>query len=209
MKKHLLPFVDYQRIFQVVYSVLQASEIAITHRACVFFTAAGTLILRDHYHLPATISAGCMALMVHEEKTNVLVYGRKEDGNFVFDRDAFHAWVECDGWLIDFMAPIMGIALREDGVDWNIPRKMLQKPLLEGRGSLKEVQRQGDFYVEHDAMLANSLLDDQSSHANDLLKICLAWYRRPPKTLGSIGMGNSHGPTKILSARAPSIDGIW
>ena len=63
----LLPLPDYQRIYQITYSVLEASEIAITHRACIFFASVGALILRDQYSLPATISAGCMALMVDEQ----------------------------------------------------------------------------------------------------------------------------------------------
>ena len=102
---------DYQRIYQVAYSVLEASEIAITHRACIFFASVGTLILRDHYQLPATISAGCMAMMVDERAANVAVYGRNQEGAFVSGENAFHAWCQCDGWLIDFMAPIMGTAL--------------------------------------------------------------------------------------------------
>lgn len=48
----LLPLPDYQRIYQVAYSVLEASEIAITHRACIFFASVGTLILRDHCSCP-------------------------------------------------------------------------------------------------------------------------------------------------------------
>lgn len=74
----LLPLPDYQRIYQITYSVLEASEIAIAHRACIFFASVGALILRDQYSLPATISAGRMALMVDEQKANVVVYGRDE-----------------------------------------------------------------------------------------------------------------------------------
>ena len=53
--------------------------------------------------------------MVDEEEANVVVYGREENGERVYDSTGFHAWVECNGWLIDFMAPIMGKSLREDG----------------------------------------------------------------------------------------------
>lgn len=37
----LLPLPDYQRIYQVLYSVLEASGIAVTHRACIFFATVG------------------------------------------------------------------------------------------------------------------------------------------------------------------------
>lgn len=203
----LLP--DYQRIYQVIYSVLEASGIAVTHRACIFFAAVGANILREHYNRPATISAGCMALMVDEQRANVVVYGRDEDGVFVNDEKAFHAWVECDGWLIDFMAPIMGVALRRDGVDWPIPRRMLQKRLTDRKNSLGEVQHVGEFFASHDHALTESLIDGQSVKFLDLMNVCMAWYRRPPKPLKEVALADSHGPTKKLMLRAPSIEGIW
>lgn len=204
-----LPLADYQRIYQVIHSVLEASEIAITHRACIFFASAGTMILRDHYRLRATISAGCLALMVDEEKARVLVYGREENGAYVNDEAGFHAWVECDGWLIDFMAPIMGVAVREDGRDWDIPRRMLQKPLRDRKGSLEEIQHVGEFFVDHDRALAESIIDGQSVQFSDLMTVCMTWFRRPPRPLREISMADSQGPTKKLVVRAPSIDGVW
>ena len=208
-RRPLLPLPDYQRIYQVTYSVLEASEIAITHRACIFFAAVGTMILREHYSLPATISAGCMALMVDEQKANVVVYGREENGAFVNDKDAFHAWVDCNGWLIDFMAPIMGVALLEDGCDWHVLRRMLQKRLTDRKASLREIQHVGEFFISRDRSLAESLIDRQSVQFGDLMETCLAWFRRPPKPLKDIALADSHGPTKTLVMRAPSIDGVW
>lgn len=209
IQRPLLSLPDYQRIYQVIYSVLEASEIATTHRACIFFASVGAMILRDCYSLPATISAGCMALMVDEQKANVVVYGRNEGGDFVNDEGAFHVWVECNGWLIDFMAPIMGVALREDGQDWDIPRRMLQKNLSNRKGSLEEIQHVGDFFIRHDRSLAESLIDGQSDQFEDLLKVCMAWFRRPPKPLKNMALADSHGSVKTMVVRAPSIDGIW
>ena len=147
--------------------------------------------------------------MVDEQKANVVVYGRDEGGVFVNDKQAFHAWVECDGWLIDFMSPIMGVALRADGRDWHVPRRMLQKRLAERKGSLGEIQHLGDFYLSHDRDLTESLIDSQSVQFTDLLNVCQAWFRRPPKPLKELAMGDSHAGTKKLVIRAPSIDGIW
>jgi Protein of unknown function (DUF2026) len=208
-KRPLLSLPDYERIYQVIYSVLEASEIAVTHRACIFFATVGMMILRKHYHIPATISVGCMAIMVDEQKANVVVYGREEDGIFVNDKDAFHAWVECDGWLIDFMAPIMGVAMREDGRDWHVPRRMLQKRLTDGEASISDIQHVSEFYVGHDRLLAESLIDSQSDQFGDLMNVCLTWFLRPPKRLKTIALADSHGLTKTLVARAPSINGVW
>lgn len=208
-QRPLLPLPDYQRIYQVIYSILETTGIAVTHRACIFFAAVGANILRKHHDLPATISAGCMALMVDEQRANVVVYGRDENGVFVNDEKAFHAWVECDGWLIDFMAPIMGVALRQDGVDWHVPRRMLQKRLSDRKDSLGEVQHVGEFFASHDHALTELLIDGQSVQFLDLMNACTAWYRRPPKPLKQIALADSHGPTKKLTLRAPSIDGVW
>ena len=208
-QRPLLPLPDYQRIYQVVYSVLEASEIAVTHRACIFFASAGMMILRKHYRLSATISAGCLALMVDEQNKNVMVYGREEDGAFVNDEKAFHAWVECDGWLIDFMAPIMGNALREDGSEWDVPRYMLQKRLEHRMATRGDIQHVGEFFIEHDYALAESLLDGQGVQFADLMNVCLAWFCRPPRPLKALVMGDSHGAPKNLVVRAPSIDGVW
>lgn len=207
-KRPLLPLPDYQRIYQVIYSVLEATQAVNTHRACIIFTIAGTLILREHYKLPATISAGFMGLMVDEKSSTVAMYGRM--GNAPeSDNQAFHAWVECDGWLIDFMAPIMGVAFKEDGHALNVPRRMLQKPLSARKASPDELQTVGDFYLDHDAALAESLIDTQSAGSIDLAEVCVAWFRRPPKALKEIALGDSHGKPKQLVLRAPSIDGVW
>jgi hypothetical protein len=165
--------------------------------------------MRERYSLPATISAGCMALMVDERAPNVVVYGREEEGAFVNDHQAFHAWVECNGWLIDFMAPIMGTALREDGRDWSIPARMLQKPLDAGKESLSALARNGDFFFQHDSQLLESLIDQQGSSFDDLVNVCLKWFRRPPKPLPPIALADNQGMRKPLVARAPVIVGVW
>ncbi|MDR2213811.1 MAG: DUF2026 domain-containing protein [Pseudomonadales bacterium] len=208
-KHPLLPLPDYQRIYQVAYSVLETSEIAITHRACIFFAAVGTLILREHYKLPATISAGCMAIMVDEAKESVVVYGRNHNGVVGSDDKAFHAWCQCDGWLIDFMAPIMGVSLREDGVLWDVPRRMLQMRLADSKEQLNEIRHLGELYAFHDHSLTESLIDRQSIQFEDLLNICRTWYRRPPKPLKALMMGDTHAASKRLVARAPTIEGAW
>lgn len=205
-----LPLPDYQRIYQVIYSVLEASGNAKTHRACIFFATAGMLILREHYKRNATLSAGSMALKVDEASSTVLVYGRQENGEWVYDSNGFHAWVECDGWLIDFMAPIMGVAFKEDGATLDIPRNMLQKPLKDRLPSPEAIQHVGEFFCHHDSAVAESVLDSQPPEFVDLIHMCLAWYRRPPKKLASIGMASNQGGAPVtLTLKAPFIQGFW
>jgi hypothetical protein len=207
--RHPIPLPDYQRIYQVTYSVLETSGIAVTHRACILFASVGALLLREHYKRSATFSAGCMALMVDEAKANVVLYGREESGVFVSDEKAFHAWVECDGWLVDFMAPIMGEGLRADGQDCHVPRRMLQRPLQQRKDHPRSIQQLGEFYLRHDSALAERLLDHQRIQFEDLVRTCCAWFRRPPKRLPELKLADTHGPTRKLVLRAPSIDGVW
>ncbi len=210
MPKPLLPFTDYQRIYQVIYSVLEASASARTHRACLFFATAGMLILRKHYKLEATFSAGSMALMVDEETASVVVYGRLENDEWVYDANGFHAWVECEGWLIDFMAPIMGNALKEDGHAARIPRNMLQMQLEKAKPSPSAIQHVGEFFCHHDSAIAETILDSQPAAFFDLLKVCEAWYQRPPKKVPQFAMGASDFGRPIpLQLRAPAIEGSW
>lgn len=209
-RRRLLPLPDYERIYQVIYSVLEASGIARSHRACLFFAATGAALLRKHYDLPATFTAGTFAMMVDEKVGNVAVYGRPDAGGWVHDDCGFHAWIECDGWLVDFMAPIMGVALKEDGVSFDIPRKMLQKRLAECKGDPGEIQHLGEFYCRGDPVLTESLMDNQPTAFADLLGICEAWFRKPPRALPPMVLGDSAaGTPKPLVLHAPTIMGAW
>lgn len=209
-RRPLLPLPDYQRIYQVIYSVLEASGIAKTHRACLFFASAGALILREHYRLKATLSVGSMALMVHEPTSTVLIYGREQDGEWVYDEDGFHAWVECDGWLVDFMAPIMGVAFKEDGASVPVPGRMLQKPLAESKPHPNAIQHEGEFFYESSPSVAGTVLDSQGVEFGDLVNVCLTWYRKPPKSLPAVALGGTDVTNpKPLVLKAPAITGVW
>ena len=109
----------------------------------------------------------------------------------------------------DFMAPIMGMAFKEDGHALNVPRRMLQKRLDKQKASINDLQRIGDFYLEHDSALAESLIDSQSAGSIDLAKVCVTWFRRPPSALKELALGGNQGTPKKLALRAPSIDGVW
>lgn len=210
MSKHfLLPLQDYQRIYQVAYSVLDTTGISTPHRACLFFAGVGALILRKHYKLPATISAGLMAMMLDPTTSTVMFYGRRQEDKFVADGDAFHAWVECNGWLIDFMAPIMGRSLNEDGHRVVVPNLMLQKRLADAKSSPYHLDERGDYFISHDCALTEELISNQPIAFEDLAGVCLAWFKKPPKPLPGMALGDSQGLAKPLVARAPSISGAW
>lgn len=73
-----LSVADYQRLYQVIYSVLAAAE-GSAHRACSFFTVAGVTLLRDHYKMEATISAGLAVYKLNPDSV-LSSAGRKATG---------------------------------------------------------------------------------------------------------------------------------
>lgn len=201
-----LPLADYQRVYQVIYSVLSAAE-GRAHRACSFFIVVGTVLLRDHYKLDATISAGIAVYKL--DQANVLCFGRAEGEEVVGDADAYHAWVEVDGYAIDFMAPLFADVVQEEGLP-RVPRRMFQKPLSEMK-TLDGLSAPGDFTLQHDKQTASAVVDHFGAvpaHL-DLMKVCQAWFQRPPKPLRPMAMGDSLRGQVKLTLRAPAIEGVW
>lgn len=205
-KRVPLPLADYQRIYQVIYSVLTAAE-GRAHRACSFFSVVGVTLLRDHYKLEATISAGLAVYQLTPD--NVLFFGRREGDRLVADGDAYHAWVEVDGFAIDFMAPLFADVAREEGMP-RAPRRMFQKSLAAMKG-LDEVSAPGDFMLQHEKQTASDVIDHFGARAGhfDLMKVCQTWFERPPRQLRQMGMADSDGGRTMLTLRAPAIEGVW
>jgi len=205
-KRVPLPLADYQRVYQVIYSVVAAAE-GQAHRACSFFTIVGAMLLREHYKLEATISAGLAVYQLTPD--NVLFFGRREGARLVADGDSYHAWVEVDGFAVDFMAPLFADIAREEGMP-RVPRRMFQKPLAAMKG-LDEIASPGDFMLQHDSQTASDVIDhfgERAEHA-DLMKVCQTWFEKPPRQPRQMGIASSDGSRVMLTLRAPMIEGVW
>src|SRR5262245_48945177 len=124
---YLLPFIDYERAFRVMYSVL-TSVGAITTRSCLFFSIAGALILQRFYNKRAFPIAGSFSYFVDQPDLHSGAPILVSYTNNRSSRDKFHCWIECEGWVIDFMSPLFREALAIAGSDIAIPRRMFQKP---------------------------------------------------------------------------------
>ena len=126
-KRLLLPLPDYDRIFRVLHSAID--ERSHTGRACVFFAMVGTEILRKYYKLNAVPLTGAAAFAVNAKESSVLTFGRFENDRLISASDAFHCWIECDGFAIDFMAPIFQESMQSSGHQNIVPRRMFQRRL--------------------------------------------------------------------------------
>lgn len=208
--KLLLPFADYCRIFRVIYSVLDGR--AHTHRACVFFAVAGAIILRQHYRLKALPVAGAAAYMVDSDTSLVATFGKIEDGMLVSSAEAFHCWVQCDGYAIDFMAPVFRENLQAAGISSAIARKMFQHRLVEMAESSAELDSDGAFSLFPSSERTQAMIENFEAKASsgDLADVCSSWYRRPPKRIAeTLNMANDLGKIECLTLHGPEVSGVW
>lgn len=208
--KLILPFADYCRIFRVIYSVLDGR--AHTHRACIFFAIAGAIVLRRHYKLSALPIAGAATYLVDVETAFVATFGKIEDDMLIATPEAFHCWIECNGYAIDFMAPVFRENLQAAGFPHAIPRKMFQRPLAEMASTSAALTHEGAFTLFPDRERTQAMIEnfDRKAESGDLANICAHWYRRPPKRISeTLDMASTGGAVTRLTLHAPEVSGVW
>ena len=207
-----LPFIDYERIFQVLYTFLKTAD-GYLHRGCKFYATAGAYLLHEHYKLDANAVFGAAASHVSDADDQVLYFGRVEDNAFASDEMAFHAWVECEGYLIDFMAPMFPEAARDAGGAAKLSRRMFQKPLALDAPAVDHLARVGDFCVSPNPELTFRMLRDfiDRPDMSDLVKAATAYYRKPPKVMdrGFRLFDTKVGAPVPLAKGAPNLSGVW
>ncbi|MFT4410296.1 DUF2026 family protein [Stenotrophomonas muris] len=199
---------EYRRIFEVVYSVLEGR--ANTPFACMFFAAAGVLILNKHYRIPARAVAGAFLLCTDPEPS-IISIAKSDDGMVTSDRDGFHMWVQTETHVIDFMAPIFNEAVKGRGYPGALPRKMFQRPLSAEVESIEQLRTPGDYFTIPNIELTFELIDSLfDRHANvDLLNAVDRWFKKYPKRLDELSLLNDLGEIYKLTLRAPAISGAW
>lgn len=208
----LLPQEDYLRITRTIHSVL-ASEKSDLNSACLFYATAGVSILRRHYSLRAGVFAGAAFYRVGSSANDVLAFAvQSPQGGLTSSRHGFHAWIEVESHVVDFMAPFFPEVVEAAGSSTSCERRMLQKAVLDAKQSLQDLTHPGDFlYLPNDG-LRNALLQSFLSPPAipDLIEIATNWYRRPPEPMpGSIEVGNQQGSAKSVPLRNLEITGSW
>ena len=209
-KRPPIPFADYQRIFQVLYTLLETAD-GYTYKGCKFYAVAGAFLLHHHYKLDAQPMMGAAAFKLNANEA--LFYGRVEDNKVMSDENAFHAWIECDGYMIDFMAPMFREALQSTGSTAKVDRRMFQKSLGLDAPAFDQIPEPGNFCRSVNFELTSQMRHDftEDNLESDLVKIASDFYRRPPKTLDrnyEIYDTKVKGPVSIKLS-APTVTGIW
>jgi hypothetical protein len=209
-RRTVIPLPDYERIFRLICGVLD-TRLNTPHQ-CIFFSLVGAAVLETKYKLTANPVTGAAVYAVSAETGTVSMFGRIENGELVSSRDAFHCWIECEGVIVDFMAPLFEQSLKTYGHMASVPPRMFQKPHSEMAPSISDLYKEGDFYVKPDSELALDVFKGFSTNLGviDLANIVLHWYRRPPKPLPSrMGMGDDLGNVHPLELKGPRITGVW
>jgi hypothetical protein len=211
-----ISLLDYQRVFRVLYSVLDGTRAATTTKSCLFYGIGGALLLREHYALNATPVAGLALYRVSDgEGQNVIAYCRPEDteegSRLVVAQDAFHCWVRCDDDAYDFMAPLFPEIAAEQGTR-HVPRRMFVKSMSEMTPSPDALAKVGDFFHAPDLELTRNLVGGFTSRPayRELLEIARHWFvPNPAKLRRHIDIGDAKLGKVRWQLTDLAVDGSW
>lgn len=214
-----LTFQQYGRIHDVIYSLAQH----FTHnegKECVFYSINAAAIMHAHYGKRATVVCGLGALVVHRQgdvPTAVSWFQEQPDGQCIATPEAFHCWVECDGWVIDFSAPNYQRTLETSFMANThsvprIPRKMLQKPVAQASSPMSQLTRVGRAVFAPDQEVTTHVIDGAFAKPSteDVAHIACNWHRPPPLPLPpSITIANDLGKVITIPAIHRELVGAW
>jgi hypothetical protein len=92
MRKTLIPYKDYRRIFCTIYSILHNENVEINH-SCIYFSVIGSLILHGHYKMEPKVYMGISAYMIDNTENNVLAFAEKDETSLQCSENGFHSWI--------------------------------------------------------------------------------------------------------------------
>jgi hypothetical protein len=147
--------------------------------------------------------------MVGEEGV-VSTFGIIEGGKLVATPEAFHCWIQCEGFVIDFMSPIFQENLHKRGVtDVIVPRRILQKPITAMSPTLSQEFRERDFHLvpSRERLEAVQKIFTDEPVYSDLSNVCIRWYRRPPAHVNEqFAVCDEQGKTTLMKLQGTLLD---
>ncbi|GKS73255.1 DUF2026 family protein [Acidovorax sp. SUPP950] len=209
--KPLIPLLDYLRIHSVIRSVLDSVD-AHTPHACIFFSVAGAAILQEFYKKDARPVAGAAFLLLDEQQRNAMSFATLAHGQVQSTDTSFHALVLCDGYAIDFMAPLFPETCKAAGHPFIAQRRMFQKRWADMAPSHEHLDRAGDFHFVPNPELTADLLQSffKKPASGDLVNVCLHWFSKPPKSiLPELNMQNDLGEITRIRLQNSVVSGVW
>jgi hypothetical protein len=203
---------EYERLFRTIHAVVE-NEGGIPSKACLFFGIAGAYLLSRHHRLKTARPVAGIAGYNLRTPTNLFIaFAADEDGELISNEDHFHCWIEVNGWIIDFTAPLfneMAPAERKGAI---VPRLMFQKPAITDVSSFESLNTPGAYIHVPNAELTTALMShfSQKPAYSDLIGICEQWYVCPPKKMApSVGIGDQHGNMNEVRLSRIRLGGAW
>lgn len=209
--KPLIPLLDYLRIHSVIRSVLDSVD-AHTAHACMFFSVAGAAILQEFYKKDAAPVAGAAFLLLDEHQRNTMCFATLAQGQVRSTDSSFHAMVLCDGYAIDFMAPIFPETSNASAHPLIAQRRMFQKRWADMAPSHEHLECAGDFHFVPNPELTSELLQSffKKPASEDLVNVCLHWFNKPPKSIRSeMRMQDDLGGITRIRLQNSMVSGVW
>ncbi len=202
---------DYERIFRIVHSVSESVGNTIG-RSCLFYNVVGAAILEAHYNVRAVPIVGSAFFLLHQSTSTVLSFSHFSAEGIYSSSEAFHCWVQANGYAIDFSAPVYGESLTAAGSSLRIERRMFRKAMNRMATSHDSLAREGDFHLSPNPELTLEILRRASAKpaTNDLAHVCMSWYRKPPRGIQSqFKMVNDLGEVTSISLTDLRVSGAW
>jgi len=201
---------DYRRIYSTIHSLLLADGVA-SQDASLLFSVYAAQILKRHYGIAAQPIVGSAAFHLGLQ-AKLLTFGEYENGQLQSNANHYHCWVEADGWIIDFMAPLYPQLVKRAGQSANIEAFMFQKSASKAKKSLADVQSQGDYYVSENDDLGGEKLTQMLSQSAHIKrgKLALDWFVKAPKKMPSpLNVSLDGGKKLLVPYTSYPISGAW
>ena len=181
----LITLADYRRIYSTVHSLLIADSVN-SHEASMLFSVYGAQILKRHYGIAAQPVVGSAAYHLGLQ-AKILAFGEYQSGHLKSNDSQHHWWVEADGWMIDFMAPLFPVLVKRSGKEAQIEPWMMQKPMAKAQKTLAAVQNQGDFLLVKNDSLASQKMSQMVTEKAHIQrgKLAVDWFVKAPKKMPS------------------------
>jgi hypothetical protein len=210
----LITLPEYRRIYSTIHSLLVADAVN-SHEASLLFSVYGAQILKRHYGIAAQPVVGSSAYHLGLQ-AKILTFGEYQSGHLKSSESQHHCWVEADGWMIDFMAPLFPVLVKRAGKETKIEPWMMQKSMSKAKKTLAEVQSQGDFYVlENDALASQKMSQMVTEKAHiQRGKLALDWFVKTPKKMSSplnvqFEGTQDAGKKKLIPYKSFLVSGSW
>lgn len=209
----LITLPDYERVFRVIHGIL-LNEKGDPTKGCLYFAVLGAAILHTHFKIKARPVVGIAAFRLLSGSSYIQVFAEREGDKIFAGVNGFHAWVETDSHVIDFMAPIFPevFPAQDDGQKTIVGRKMLQLPAVESVAEPQILDTSGTFGVFGNEQLTKSMLADFLSipFNRDFIDIAVKWFKPAPKPISpSVTLANAKGEISTAQLSPQRVADAW